>query len=138
MQTTQLSTRSLAFWLSFLAAAAIIFIGIRFVIAPQTGGIGFGVPLTTDLGYGPVKGIRDIVSGVLVLGMLRYRDPLATGLVMGIETLIPLGDLTLILTRNGTGDLKHILIHGGTAVYMIGVTVLLLGYGLRTVSPKTR
>ena len=60
-----------------------------------------------------------------------------TAIVMGIETLIPLGDLTLILTRNGPADVEHILVHGLTAVYMVIVTVMLLRYGRRTNNPKT-
>ncbi len=137
MQTNQLSTRSLAFWLSFLVAAAIIFIGIRFILFPQIGGIGFGIPITQDLWYGRIKGTRDIASGLLVLGMLWYRNPISTAIVIGIETLIPLGDLTLILTRNGPTDIEHILIHGLTVVCMIIVTVMLLRYGRRTNNPKT-
>lgn len=137
MQTAQLSTRSLAFWLSFLVAAAIIFIGIRFILFPQTGGIGFGIPLMQDLWYGRIKGIRDIVSGLLVVGMLWYLNPISTALVIGIETLIPLGDLMLILTHNGSADVEHILVHGVTAVYMIGVTVMLFRYGRRVNNAKT-
>lgn len=137
MQTTQLSPRSLAFWLSFLVAAAIIFIGIRFILFPQTGGTAFGIPLTQDLWYGRIKGIRDIVSGLLVLGMLWSRNSISTAIVMSIETLIPLGDLMLVLTRNGPADVEHILVHGLTAVYMFVVTALLLRSAHHTNSLKT-
>ncbi len=121
--------------MSLAVALAIIFVGIRFILFPEAGGLGFGIPLTYDHWYGRIKGIRDIVSGLLVLGMLWKRDPLSTAIVMGIETLIPLGDLTLILTRNGIADTSHVVIHGLTAVYMIVLTALLLRNANRVHKP---
>jgi len=52
--------RSASYWLAALVACGIIFLGIRFILAPAAGAEGFGIPLAHTkeaLAYGWVKGI---------------------------------------------------------------------------------
>jgi hypothetical protein len=58
-----------------LLAIGIIFIGVRFLAAPRTAAAAFGVPAgaTPQMAYLWAKGTRDIVSGLLLLGLLGMR-----------------------------------------------------------------
>jgi hypothetical protein len=62
--------------LSLVAVVGIIFLGIRFLIAPQTGAQGCGVPLEKGNGiaFALTKGIRDIFSGAVTLPFLLGRQ----------------------------------------------------------------
>jgi len=70
--------RSVSYWLTALAAVSIIFLGLRFIVAPATGAEGFGIPLAPTkeaMAYGWIKGIRDIFAGLVVLLFLIPRKP---------------------------------------------------------------
>src|SRR5215470_1229077 len=66
-----MTTTAIGYTLAGLIAAAIIFIGARFIIAPRAAAAAYGVQ--PDLSqrsagaYLSVKGIRDIVSGLIVV-----------------------------------------------------------------------
>lgn len=130
MQTTNSQTwgaRSLSFWLTLLIALGIIFIGARFIIDPNAGAVGFGIPFASDgdLAYGRIKGIRDIFSGVGLLPLLFLRMRRATAWVFTSTIMVPAGDFLIVLSTNGASDVQHLLIHGLTVVYMIFTSCLL-------------
>lgn len=68
-ETQQWGIRSASFWMTLFIAVGIIFIGVRFLISPATGAIGYGIPIISndDLPFGRIKGIRDIFSGAALL-----------------------------------------------------------------------
>jgi hypothetical protein len=74
-QYTYLTANSILFWLIALIAAGIIFIGARFIVAPFPAARDFGVPAseTATSTYLWTKGTRDIVSGLLVIGLLWLK-----------------------------------------------------------------
>lgn len=120
--------RSASYYLTAIAAAGIIFLGVRFLLSPQAGAEGFGIPLANTreaLAYGWIKGIRDIFSGIVVLLFLIRRQPRATAFAFGAAIIIPVSDCITILSVNGLEDVTHVLIHGITAVYMMVTTFLL-------------
>jgi hypothetical protein len=120
--------RSASYWLTAVAAASIIFLGIRFILAPNVGAEGFGIPLAHTkeaIAYGRIKGIRDIFSGLVVLAFLIPRQPRATAFAFGAAVIIPVSDCLTVLAVNGIQDVTHLLIHGLTSVYMIITTFLL-------------
>ncbi|WP_106605927.1 DUF4267 domain-containing protein [Chitinophaga ginsengisoli] len=120
--------RSASYWLTALVAIGIIFLGIRFMLAPGAGAEGFGIPLADTkeaIAYGWIKGIKDIFSGIVVLIFLITRMPRATAFVFGAAIIIPVSDCLTVLAVNGTKDITHLLIHGITAVYMAVTTILL-------------
>lgn len=131
MKTQPISSwgpRSVSYWLTAVVAAGIIFIGLRFMLAPQIGAAGYGISLGNTrevLAYGTIKGIRDIYSGIVILIFLILRKPLMTALVFGAAIIIPVCDFFTVLSVNGPEDLTHLLIHSLTAVYMLVTTVLL-------------
>ena len=119
--------KSLSFWLTLLIALGIIFVGARFIIDPNAGAIGFGIPFATDHDYpfGRIKGIRDIFSGVVLLPLLFLRMKRATAWVLTAAIIVPATDALIVLATNGASDIQHLLIHGLTVVYMIVTSCLL-------------
>jgi len=120
-------TSSLSWWLTLLLALGIIFLGIRFIVAPQTGADGFGISFVNpqDDVYGKIKGIRDIFSGLVLLPLLWMRMRTATAWVFTTATIVPVTDGLIILATNGIHDVTHLLIHWGTALVMIATSVML-------------
>jgi len=133
MKTQQINSwgpRSTSYWLAAVVAVGIIFLGVRFMLAPNAGAEGFGIPLghtKEAIAYGWIKGIRDIFSGIVVLGFLILKKPRATAFAFGSAAIIPLSDCLTVLAVNGPQDVTHLIIHGLTAVYMIITTIFLLG-----------
>jgi hypothetical protein len=131
MKTQQIilwGPRSTSYWLTALVAVGIILLGLRFILTPNAGAEGFGIPLpytSEAIAYGWIKGIRDIFSGIVVLIFLFLRKPSATAIAFGAAIIIPVSDFFTILSINGVKDVSHLLIHGATAVYMILTTILL-------------
>ena len=117
----QWGMHSTSYWITLLLALGIIFIGIRFILQPQVGALGYGIAFRDagDAAYGQVKGIRDIFSGIVLLPLLIMRMRKATAWVFAAATFVPLGDFLIIAATNGSGDLEHLLVHGMTALIMI-------------------
>lgn len=119
--------RSVSFWSVLIIALGIIFIGIRFIIYPQVGAAGYGIPFIdgNDAAYGRIKGIRDIFSGIALLPFLVMRMRKAAAWVFTAAIVVPAFDFLMILSYNGSSDITHLLIHGITAVVMVITAVLL-------------
>jgi len=131
MKTKQINSwgpRSASYWLTALVAVGIILLGLRFMLAPNAGATGFGIPLQPTreaIAYGWIKGIRDIYAGIAVLIFLILRKPRSAAFAFGAAIIIPVSDFFTVLSINGTKDLSHLLIHGITALYMMVTTIFL-------------
>lgn len=107
--------------IAVVAAMAIIAVGALYLLNPRAATTSFGLPLPEQ---GPnidwwlrLKGVRDVVSGLVVLALTAWGQPHLLGMVLLIEALIPLGDMSLILAAKGS--VKRALgIHGVTAMVM--------------------
>jgi hypothetical protein len=109
-----------------LLALAIIAIGTSYIASPTTTMRGFGLPLPED---GPnvawwlrLKGVRDIVAGLLVLAFMVWGVEREVGIVLLIEAMIPAGDMLLILAAKGSTK-SAFGVHGLTAVIMVLVAI---------------
>lgn len=123
--------RSVSFWSVLILASGIIYIGIRFIIHPEVGALGYGIPFENmhDAAYGKIKGIRDIFSGMVLLPFLWLKMRKVVAFVFTATIIVPVFDFLVILSYNGSGDISHLLIHGITALVMI-ITSVLLFYGI--------
>src|SRR6187551_2873077 len=94
----------LAYGLAVVLDVFIIFIGARFLLAPKTAAAGYGVPAKPDgdAAYLAVKGVRDIVSGLLGLALLAFVGADAGAWFMLASVLSPLGDMVIVLRHGGT------------------------------------
>ncbi|CAM3550838.1 DUF4267 domain-containing protein [Mycobacterium colombiense] len=122
-------TTTVGYVLAGLLAAAIIFIGARFLVAPRVAAAGYGVPATLNEprsgAYLSVKGVRDIATGLFVIILMASGATHLVGWVMLAATIIPLADAAIVL-RNGGSKSVAWGIHGGTAAVMLITTALLL------------
>ncbi|UDL96764.1 DUF4267 domain-containing protein [Lichenihabitans sp. PAMC28606] len=116
---------------ALLVAVAIIAIGTRYVAAPALATRSFGLPLPESGIAIPwwlrLKGVRDIVSGLVVLAFMAWGTPRDVGMILLVEALIPVGDMLLILVARGSTR-SAFGIHGVTALVMI-VTAMFLMIG---------
>lgn len=93
--------RSISRGLSLLTGLGLLFIGLRFLIAPRAGAEGYGVflPADNNLAFHYAKGVRDVFCGLLMLlfAGLGYDRPLGWVLLLG--ALIPAVDLAVVLAQ---------------------------------------
>ena len=120
-------TRPVRFALVILVAVGIIFIGARFLFSPIVAADGFGVPNNTQtFAYLWAKGTRDIVSGLFVLLLVWLRvSRRVLGSFIAVAALIPIGDLINVYINLGIKNPTALLIHGGTAVFMLVLAAFL-------------
>jgi hypothetical protein len=122
-------TATIGYVLAGLLAAAIIFIGARFLVAPRVAAAGYGVLPDLDRpragAYLSAKGIRDIAAGLFVVILMAAGAPHLVGWVILAATIIPIADAAIVL-RNGGSKSVAWGVHGGTAVAMLVTTALLL------------
>ena len=115
--------------IALLASIAIIAIGVMYLSRPRQMTLSFGLPLPEE---GPnvawwlrLKGTRDVVSGLVVLALLTWGGPYLLGIVLLIEALIPVGDMTIVLAAKGSAT-RAFGIHGLTAALMVVAAVPLI------------
>ena len=122
-------TATIGYVLAGLIAAAIIFIGARFLVAPRVAAAGYGVLADVDQpgtrAYLSVKGIRDIVSGLLVIVVMIAGSIHLLGWIILAATIIPVGDAAIVLRSGGAKSIAY-GVHGATAAVMLVTTALLL------------
>ena len=107
---------------ALLAALAIIAIGSVYLLKPRVMTPTFGLPQPEA---GPntawwlrLKGSRDIVLGLVVLALLASGELQLLGVILMILSLVPLGDMSLVLLSKGSIRTAF-TVHGLTAVVMI-------------------
>jgi hypothetical protein len=111
-----------------LTGLGIIAIGASFLLAPEATAKGFGLPTwptAQSLAWLNLKGIRDIVSGLVLLIPLAMGELHLVGLLMFVAALTPLGDALTILRHHGNKTAAYAM-HGGTAVVVVIAGILLL------------
>jgi len=119
---------TVGFYLSGVIAAAIIFIGCRFLLAPSIAAVAYGVPAATEphsRAYLSAKGVRDIASGLFTAMLIAYGSAHALGWFMLIATVIPIADAVIVLHQGGSRTIAF-GVHGSTAIVMLIIGGLLL------------
>ena len=122
-------TEKLPIWAKvagYLFGAGLIFIGGRFVIAPEAAERGFGlIYAQPNEAFHYIKGVRDLFSGVLIaiFTILNWKKPLAVAFLAG--SIVPTGDMIIVLTAPST-LVSAAWIHGLTALTAWIVSFFLL------------
>ena len=115
--------------LAALMAVAIIVIGCFYLVSPErmTGSFGLKPPASDadTRAWLRLKGIRDVVFGLVVLTMMLTADGRSVGIALLVEAIIPLGDMSIILGSGGSKS-KALSIHGVTCAVMLVVGLLLI------------
>jgi Domain of unknown function (DUF4267) len=117
----------LAYGLAIVLDLFIVFIGARFLLAPQAAAAGYGVPAKPagDSAYLTVKGLRDLSLGIMGLALLAFVGASAEAWFMLGAALIPLGDMLIVLRHGGTKAVAF-GVHFATAVIVLVSAALLL------------
>ena len=96
----------------------ILFIGTRFLLAPEVATAGFGVREDRPRAFTSIKGVRDITSGIVPLVVLAAAGPHVFGWALLAAAITPIGDAFIVVTNGGT--LRHALsVHGATALVLV-------------------
>ena len=114
---------------ALLAALGILGIGLGYLTNPGAMMPSFGLPPAEEganMAWWPrLKGVRDVAAGVLVLTFMVVDRHRALGLVVLVEALIPLGDMSTVLAAKGR-TVTAFGVHGVTAALMILAAIPLL------------
>jgi uncharacterized membrane protein len=115
--------------LAALMAVAIIVIGCFYLVFPErmTGSFGLKPPASDadTRAWLRLKGIRDVVSGLVVLTMMLTADTRMVGIALLVEAVIPFGDMSIILGSGGSKS-RAFSVHGVTCAVMLVVGLLLI------------
>ncbi|MGI4731257.1 MAG: DUF4267 domain-containing protein, partial [Janthinobacterium lividum] len=89
---------------------------------PRAATQSFGLPLPEDganvAWWLRLKGVRDVASGLVLLAVMTWGSFQMLGIVLMIEALVPVGDMSLILAARGSTK-TALSVHGLTAALMI-------------------
>ena len=113
-----------ALLIALAACAAIIAIGIRFLLSPRQAILDFGVAADNLRALTEIKGVRDITSGVVPFVVWAAAGRTALGWALIAAAITPVGDATIVLT-NGGKRATALGIHGITAAVLIAVGLVL-------------
>ncbi|MBM2620810.1 DUF4267 domain-containing protein [Actinoplanes sp. LDG1-06] len=112
-----------AYGLAIVLNLFIVFIGARFLLAPQAAAAGYGVP-EQHTPYLTVKGVRDLTYGLVGLALLAFAGAPAEAWFMLVVAVAPFGD-TLIVLRNGGSKATAYGVHFATAITVLISAALL-------------
>jgi len=114
------------FWFTLAIPIGIIGIGINFIFNPVGASSGYGIPIhdPNSFPFMWIKGIRDIFSGLIILPFLFSGNRKVTAILFAIAIFIPFCDGLVIISQLGFAP--PLLIHWGTALYMMIVAAFLL------------
>jgi hypothetical protein len=115
--------------LSVLIGLGIIAIGVRFLLAPRAAAAAYGVAINEEIrgagAYLSAKGVRDIVSGLVVFLLIAIAGLRVLGGWMLVMALIPIGDAVVVLRSGGSKSAAYGW-HVATAVVMAVIGIILL------------
>jgi hypothetical protein len=116
--------------ITVLTGLGIMFVGGQYLLAPEKSAKTFGLPswpTEQAAAWLNLKGIRDVVSGLVILIPLALGQFQIVGYLMLAAAITPLGDALTILKYRGNKTLAYAM-HGGTALaVIIGGVLFLLG-----------
>ena len=126
LDRNELRRNSALFWFTLAIPIGIIGIGINFIFNPVGASSGYGIPIhdPNSFPFMWIKGIRDIFSGLVILPFLFRGNRKVAAILFAMAIFIPFCDGLVIISHLGFAP--PLLIHWGTAFYMMVVSYFLL------------
>jgi len=95
--------RKIAFYATLATGIFMVFIGLRFLLNPLVAEAAYGiqVPTKNNFSFHYIKGIRDLFSGLILVGLVLSKEFRALGMLLLIATIIPAVDFSIVLTSPG-------------------------------------
>ena len=107
-----------------VACAAIIILGIRFILRPRQATLDFGIAADSIRGLTEIKGVRDITSGVVLLVVWASAGRTTLGWAALAAAITPVADALIVLTNGGKPS-RALGIHGVTAALLVAAGLVL-------------
>ncbi|GAB3910136.1 DUF4267 domain-containing protein [Kibdelosporangium lantanae] len=118
-----------AITITILTGLGIIWVGLQYLLAPVKTATGFGLPAwpteSPSIAWLNIKGVRDVVSGLVVLIPLALGQYEVLGYLLLAASLTAFGDALTILRYRGKKAVAY-GVHGTTAVLVLLAGVLFL------------
>ncbi|HVW76876.1 MAG TPA: DUF4267 domain-containing protein [Alloacidobacterium sp.] len=113
-------------WIAAAFALILTLIGLIAIADPIHGSALFGMPVTApgSLAWVRLTGVRDIALGLVLFALLGMKQNRIAGILLLICLIIPFVDVTTVYAQ--TGWSIHILMHGGSIIFMAIVGLGLL------------
>lgn len=98
-------THRISITIAFLTGLGMIFIGTRFLLAPQIAEAGYGIHFNAhgDYSFDYIKGIRDVFTGLLICILILTKQIKALGITLAVGTIIPTVDMLIVLSKGYNG-----------------------------------
>lgn len=124
-------TRKISIAIAFLTGLGMIFIGARFLLAPETAEAGYGIYFNEqgDYSFHYMKGIRDMFTGLLICILILTKQIKALGITLAVGTIIPVADMLIVLSKNYNGIAQ--------AIPHIAAIIVCAAVGTILLMPKT-
>ncbi|BCJ32385.1 DUF4267 domain-containing protein [Actinocatenispora sera] len=111
-------------------SAALVWIGIRFLVVPRAAAAGYGIPADPDGDAGTylsVKGNRDLACALMIAVPLILGAHTVAGWILFAGSVAAFADCLTVLRRGGPKIVAY-AVHAGTGVLaVVGGLLLLLG-----------
>lgn len=87
-----------AFYATLSMGVLLVFIGLRFLFSPLAAEADFGisVPVNGNFSFHYIKGIRDLFTGIAILGVLWTGERRAMGVLLLAGAIVPVMDCCLV------------------------------------------
>ncbi|WP_426327024.1 DUF4267 domain-containing protein [Pedobacter sp. R-06] len=126
-------TQKILITIAFLTGLGMIFIGARFLLAPQAAEAGYGIHFNAhgDFSFHYIKGIRDLFTGLLICILILSRQIKALGITLLIGAIIPATDMLIVLCKDYNGVVQAIPHITAILVCSLIGTILLINTTLK-------
>jgi glucose uptake protein GlcU len=121
-------TRKISIAIAFLTGLGMVFIGTRFLLAPEVAEAGYGIHYDSqgDYSFHYIKGIRDVFSGLVICLLIVTKQTKALGITLVVGTIIPTADLLIVLSKDYNGIAQAIPHMSAIIVCAVAGTILLI------------
>lgn len=125
-------TRKISIAIAFLTGLGMVFIGARFLLAPETAEAGYGIHFNNqgDYSFYYIKGIRDVFSGLVICILILTNQTKALGITLAVGTIIPVADMLIVLSKDYNGIAQ--------AIPHISAIIVCAVVGIILLMPKTQ
>jgi hypothetical protein len=99
-------TQKISIAIAFLTGLGMVFIGTRFLLAPEVAEAGYGLHFNNqgDYSFHYIKAVRDVFSGLVICLLILSKQTKALGITLAVGTIIPTADMLIVLSK----DYNHI------------------------------
>lgn len=121
-------TQKISIAIAFLTGLGMVFLGTRFLLAPEVAEVGYGIRFNNqgDYSFHYIKGIRDVFSGLLICIFILTKQTKALGITLAVGTIIPTVDMLIVLSKDYNGIAQAIPHISAMIICAVAGTILLI------------